>query len=116
MSNRQKAIFQKDKSAQKQIRMTNLTTSSGTNIVANDANISIETKIKRLVSVLYPETKEEPTLAMRDVKLVGVTGVPRKILSQEAKILNIILEKRKNKVRKNQMRILKPGMVAVKTV
>jgi hypothetical protein len=53
---------------------------------------------------------------MRDAKLAGVTAAPRRILSQEAKILNIIPEKRKNKIRKNQMRILKPEMVAVKTV
>lgn len=99
-----------------QNKMISLIMSSGTNIVAKDANISTETKIKRLVFVLYPETKEEPTLAMRDAKLADVTAAPRRILSQEAKILNIILEKRKNKIRKNQMRILKPEMVAVKTV
>ncbi len=75
-----------------------------------------ETKIRRLVFVLYPEIREELILEIKDAKHVDVMAVRKKIFFLEEKINNTILKIRKNKIKRKNQKSLKPEMVVVKIV
>jgi len=75
-----------------------------------------ETKIRRLVFVLYPEIREELILEIKDAKHVDVMAVRKKIFFLEEKIHNTILKIRKNKIKRKNKKSLKPEMVVVKIV